>query len=482
MKKIISISASALVMLMLCLLTFTASAGDEETTIPPPPPTKISSCNIVLSSSKLCSTGKAICPKATVKYNKVTLIEGTDYTITYESNIKCGIANAIITGIGDYTGTVKRSFTIVPPKVTGISVSSRATTSLTLKWNAASGAAGYKVYMSTSSDGKYSKCATVKGTSVKISNLSASKKYYFYIIAFGNSDEKFVSEKSKTFTTVTTPSKVTVQHMTKSGTSVKVKWNKTSCKGYQIQYSTDKTFKSGVKSVYVTSSGTTSYTIKKLNKNKTYYGRVRAYSELSGKKYHGSWSSKTNTNYSKLYASYTTSYVNNPDRTNNLKLASKAINGTVIAPGQTFSFNQVVGKRTEAKGYKKAPIFAGQTSTTMGVGGGICQVASTMFNTALNANVKIVERKQHSQKVSYVSNGRDAAIYWGNTDFKWKNNTDYPIKIVMKCENGKITCSFYVCQDASPKKVSLNVTKSGSTYTLKRSVGGKVNYTTKSKY
>ena len=82
-------------------------------------------------------------------------------------------------------------------------------------------------------------------------------------------------------------------------------------------------------------------------------------------------------------ATYYSYYVNNKDRTTNLKIASKKINGTIIQPGETFDFNKVVGSRTAAKGYKKAHVFTGKNSTTMGLAGGICQVASTVFNTAL---------------------------------------------------------------------------------------------------
>ena len=117
-----------------------------------------------------------------------------------------------------------------------------------------------------------------------------------------------------------------------------------------------------------------------------------------------------------------------------------------------------------------------------GIGGGICQVASTMFNCALNANVSILERHQHSARVGYVPNGRDAAIYGTAQDFKWKNTTKYPIRVEMTVQNGKITCSFYTNVKAAPPKVSLKVTQKGKVFTLKRTVGKKVNYTTTSKY
>ena len=187
------------------------------------------------------------------------------------------------------------------------------------------------------------------------------------------------------------------------------------------------------------------------------------------------------TYYSNVYASYYSYYVNNASRTTNLKIASKEINGTIIQPGEEFNFNKVVGTRTAAKGYKNAHVFSGG-GVTMGLAGGICQVASTMFNTVLKANVEIVERHQHSQRVSYVPLGRDAAISGNVQNFRWKNNTKYAIKIKMTVKNGVITCTFYTCEKATPKKVSLDVTQSGKKFTLKRSVKGKVNYQCSSTY
>ena len=105
-----------------------------------------------------------------------------------------------------------------------------------------------------------------------------------------------------------------------------------------------------------------------------------------------------------------------------------------------------------------------------------------MFNAALYSNFKIVERSQHSQRVSYCPLGRDAAIYWGSKDFKFKNTSGYPVKIKMTCSNGKLTCAFYTSYNVAPPKVTLKVSQSGKNFTLRRYVNGKVNYTTKSKY
>ena len=249
-----------------------------------------------------------------------------------------------------------------------------------------------------------------------------------------------------------------------------------------VSFITYLTCRKELKKVKIKNPKTVKKAIKKLKKNKKYYVKVRAYTDYNGVRYYGDRSTMLSSYYSNVYATYYSYYVNNKNRTTNLKIASKKINGTIIQPGETFDFNKVVGSRTAAKGYKKAHVFTGENSTTMGLAGGICQVASTVFNTALISNVKIVERHQHSQRVSYVPLGRDAAISGNVQNFRWKNNTKYAIKIKMTVKGGKITCTFYTCQKAKPKKVKLKVTQKGKTFTLKRSVKGKTNYSCKSKY
>lgn len=143
-----------------------------------------------------------------------------------------------------------------------------------------------------------------------------------------------------------------------------------------------------------------------------------------------------------LLATYSTNYVNNANRTTNLRLASNKINGTVIMPGETFSFNKVVGKRTEQAGYKNAAIFQ-DGQVVDGLAGGICQISSTLYNTALFADMNITSRRNHMFIPSYVVGGRDATVVWGTTDFKFTNNRDYPVKIESSVANGVATVSIY---------------------------------------
>ncbi len=127
-------------------------------------------------------------------------------------------------------------------------------------------------------------------------------------------------------------------------------------------------------------------------------------------------------------------------RTTNLTLACKAINGTVIQPGECFSFNDVVGERTEAKGYQSGTVYVSGISQRE-VGGGVCQVASTIYVAALYANLEIVDRTEHMYLVSYVPYGMDATVYWGSVDFVFRNNTDYPIMIYANTNNNYVNVS-----------------------------------------
>ncbi len=159
----------------------------------------------------------------------------------------------------------------------------------------------------------------------------------------------------------------------------------------------------------------------------------------------------------KLY-SKSTSYVNNANRTNNLRLACEAINGTIIGPGDVFSFNDTVGERTEAKGYLPATIYGGEGESLDGIGGGICQVASTIYYAALHLDLKQVEREPHMYAVTYVDLGMDATVYWGSIDYKFENNLPYPIKIQANLDGGTCNITFWGAEPLEKTvKMSYNV-------------------------
>ncbi len=147
--------------------------------------------------------------------------------------------------------------------------------------------------------------------------------------------------------------------------------------------------------------------------------------------------------FPQLLGQYSTTYsTENENRVTNLQLASEKINGTIILPGETFSYNKIVGERTIEKGYKEAAVYAGG-KVVDGIGGGICQLSSTLYNAVLYANLEVTERSNHRFLTSYVSAGRDATVSWGTIDFCFKNTRKYPIKIVTIVKNGVVTTSIY---------------------------------------
>ncbi|KIL33536.1 VanW family protein [Bacillus subtilis] len=132
----------------------------------------------------------------------------------------------------------------------------------------------------------------------------------------------------------------------------------------------------------------------------------------------------------------------NKSRSHNISLSAKAIDNHVVFPNETFSFNQVVGMRTRNKGYKSAPIIV-KGELSEGVGGGICQVSSTLFNAVDRAGLQIVQRYSHTRSVPYVPPGRDATVSWGGPDFRFQNQYNQPILIRAKRYGGSMIITLY---------------------------------------
>ncbi len=161
-------------------------------------------------------------------------------------------------------------------------------------------------------------------------------------------------------------------------------------------------------------------------------------------------------------ATYSTTYASsNYNRSTNISLAAKAVNGTVLMPGETFSYNGTLGQRTTAKGYREAGAYVnGQVSTE--VGGGICQVSSTLYNAALLCNLEIVARTNHSFEPAYVPAGQDATVSWKSPDFQFKNNREYPIKLVASAGSGRITFVIYGVKSDNDYEVKIQSSKTGT--------------------
>ncbi|MEG2315195.1 MAG: VanW family protein [Clostridia bacterium] len=144
----------------------------------------------------------------------------------------------------------------------------------------------------------------------------------------------------------------------------------------------------------------------------------------------------------KLVSAFTTDTTKDRNRNTNIDLACRAINGTHLLPGESFSFNATTGQRTTEKGYQSAgAIAAGQSIEE--VGGGICQVSSTIFNAVARANLEIVSRSPHAWPSSYVNRGEDATVNWPNLDFKFKNNTNSPIFLITYYQDRKMSAEIW---------------------------------------
>lgn len=154
-------------------------------------------------------------------------------------------------------------------------------------------------------------------------------------------------------------------------------------------------------------------------------------------------------------SNFTTKYSKwEKDRSDNVALAASKINGVVLGPEDVFSYNAVVGKRTAEEGFKKAHVYAGGKIVD-GLGGGICQVSTTLYNAVLFADLTVVERRNHNMLVGYVPPGRDATVSYGSIDFKFKNNYKNPIKIISAANEGILNIRILGIKEKPGKKVEL---------------------------
>lgn len=131
------------------------------------------------------------------------------------------------------------------------------------------------------------------------------------------------------------------------------------------------------------------------------------------------------------------------NRTHNIQVVCKALNALTLKNGETFSFNNSLGPINEYQGYIESTGFDSEGKIIKIIGGGICQVSSTLYNCALNCNMEIVERHEHSAPVDYVPQGKDATILYDTVDLKFKNTTNRDITIKAYCKNDKVTIEFW---------------------------------------
>jgi len=141
-------------------------------------------------------------------------------------------------------------------------------------------------------------------------------------------------------------------------------------------------------------------------------------------------------------STYTTYTTNVPNRNHNIRLACEILSGTIVRPGATFSFNKTLGYTSKARGFLEAGILI-NGKPSVGMGGGICQISSTMYNAVLDAGLRVVERHPHSAPVDYVPKGRDATVNYGSADFRFQNNTPNDLTIICEYNNRTLTVSLY---------------------------------------
>ncbi len=151
--------------------------------------------------------------------------------------------------------------------------------------------------------------------------------------------------------------------------------------------------------------------------------------------------------FNTLVATFSTlhaGHIDDPERNVNLEIASHKIDGLIVPPGGKFSFNKVVGPRTEKYGFKKAGVIS-QGRVIPGLGGGICQVSTTLYRAALLSGMKIDERHNHSiyDGIEYADRGLDAAVAWGFKDFRFTNTLDIPVLIVSRAGKGRVEVEIY---------------------------------------
>lgn len=153
----------------------------------------------------------------------------------------------------------------------------------------------------------------------------------------------------------------------------------------------------------------------------------------------------------KQIGGYVTYYnASNRKRAHNIALAAKAIDSAVVFPGEVFSFNETVGARTRDKGYERATVIV-RGELAEDIGGGICQVSSTLFNAIDRAGLQVVQRYSHSRRVAYVPSGRDATVSWGGPDFVFLNRYNQPVLIRAFAGNGALYVTVYSPDDLVPE-------------------------------
>ncbi len=254
----------------------------------------LSGCRVSLSSDSFTYSGSAKCPAVTVTDRMGNPVSAQSYTVTYADNTNCGVARAALSGNGDFEGSsTHRLFYIAPAKAENLSLKSdgRDATALTLQWKAAGGTvSGY--VLERYADGKWKTVKTLgaSATGAKITSLSPATEHSFRMRAYKTVyKRRLYGAYSGIYKVCTKPKTPAAPTLKTAKKAVTVRWKKQNASGYEVQCSTAKNFKKGLKK-QTAGAGATSKKFAKLKKGKTYYVRIRAYKSYNGKKYYSAWS------------------------------------------------------------------------------------------------------------------------------------------------------------------------------------------------
>lgn len=258
----------------------------------------------------------------------------------------------------------------------------------------------------------------------------------FIQVIFGNVTYIFASDKNQS------PSKVKITSVCVDNCKATIKWKKVNnADGYVIYMSNSK--KGKYKKIKtIKSKNITKYTKNNLNEANEYYFKIKAYKNINGKKIYSNSFSNIKSGGGILATKVLTASKSTIDRNINLKIASSKIDGIILKPGQTFKWSKVIGNMTESMGYRKAIAYV-NGGNRLSAGGGVCQVSTTLYQCAKQANLKITERHEHGKEVTYIESGEDATVTYGLRDLAFKNNTKYTIKIRAFAEGNSTMCQFF---------------------------------------
>ena len=254
--------------------------------------------SVNINSSSLIYIGKEITPDVKVEYNDQIMTIGKDYTITYKNNIYPGKATIVITGIGDYCGTINIGFIITPSKVKGLKQQKKYSKKyISLLWDKIDGVDGYEVYRSDSKNGIYENVKSVSKSIFKNSGIKSGKNYYYKIIAYKLVDgEKIYGDFSSVKKMMTAPNKPSLKISRIKDDKVKLTWKKVSgAKGYEIHMKIGA--KGKYKKIKTLSANKITFIKNNLKSNKKYSFKIRAYSKIGKNKVYSSWSKVKNVNY-----------------------------------------------------------------------------------------------------------------------------------------------------------------------------------------